>query len=410
MQPTLEGSTNAPQLAPPHELDLDSSLPPPAKPSALRLDIARIVAIEDGALRNLLITQRYRDLSVGIAEVIGRENVNWSTFATWASKTAGESIRADIVPMYLRFVLDRELALQQGLDRLRARLFGPRVLKRPETLFDLARAAIARVQSQVAEGNLKVFAELAPMFADFAETFAELRAPDEARYAEFAARQAFRPGPPEANDGQDLLRSAFRLYYECAFERDAALKAQKVLLANCQIGLHEQTRLQPNIQGALDAPIREVVESKVVRSLPELLPQRVRGPLERAAKVVARPVVHVVTRIWERVATDTLMMLALPGGRVISLGQDVPDGIAGFPEPLRELTYPPLLALLERYDHTGNTLHGSGADDWGELLQRMNFIVDLFRVSQQDQTLYDQPFTAAQRDAFEAGRMPDRVR
>jgi hypothetical protein len=40
----------------------------------------------------------------------------------------------------------------------------------------------------------------------------------------------------------------------------------------------------------------------------------------------------------------------------------------------------------------------------------MNFIVDLFRVSQQDQTLYDQPFTAAQRDAFEAGRMPDRVR
>ena len=53
-------------------------------------EVERIVALEsEPVLRNLLITQTYADLSNELAEMLGRENLNWCTFATWASKTAG---------------------------------------------------------------------------------------------------------------------------------------------------------------------------------------------------------------------------------------------------------------------------------------------------------------------------------
>ena len=55
----------------------------------------------DPILRNLKITQGYRDLSVGMAHLLGNHNVNWATFATWASKTAGLSIRKEDVPRFL---------------------------------------------------------------------------------------------------------------------------------------------------------------------------------------------------------------------------------------------------------------------------------------------------------------------
>ena len=51
-------------------------------------DVARIGRTADPTLRNLLITQCYHDLSHELAEAIDRGSANWSTFATWASKTA----------------------------------------------------------------------------------------------------------------------------------------------------------------------------------------------------------------------------------------------------------------------------------------------------------------------------------
>ena len=41
---------------------------------------------------------------------------------------------------------------------------------------------------------------------------------------------------------------------------DAAVRAQTTLLANVQIGLHEQTRLQPEIREAMDAALLDVAE------------------------------------------------------------------------------------------------------------------------------------------------------
>jgi hypothetical protein len=52
--------------------------------------------------RNFLITQCYHDLSAEFARVLGGENANWCTFATWASQTAGGFIREDEIPAAFR--------------------------------------------------------------------------------------------------------------------------------------------------------------------------------------------------------------------------------------------------------------------------------------------------------------------
>src|SRR6476660_5043129 len=57
-------------------------------------DVDRISSILDPVIRNLQITQCYHELSAAMAERTGL-NANWCTFATWASKQAGQTIRKE---------------------------------------------------------------------------------------------------------------------------------------------------------------------------------------------------------------------------------------------------------------------------------------------------------------------------
>ena len=47
----------------------------------------------DPVRRNVAITTCYRDLSVAVADILGRRDVNWLAFGAWASGTAGRVIR-----------------------------------------------------------------------------------------------------------------------------------------------------------------------------------------------------------------------------------------------------------------------------------------------------------------------------
>ena len=67
-----------------------------------------------------------------------------------------------------------------------------------------------------------------------------------------------RPGDPP--DGQRYLRQAFRRYSQALVETDAKRKCELMLLANVEIGFHEQTRLQPEIVEALDAPLPDLAQ------------------------------------------------------------------------------------------------------------------------------------------------------
>jgi hypothetical protein len=359
--------------------------------------LERIVAIENPVLRNLWITQRYHTLSLGLSEVISPQNSNWSTFATWASLTAGESIRNEEVPSFILDALKQQERLEALLPKPLRKAFdflGVRFVEK------VALATLKDVSEQVAEGNRKVFDELAPRFAHFIDMMRT--APNDEGWSRFL--KVLEPGPVEKG-GQNLLIEAFKNYREA--RANPHLGAQHILLANCQIGLHEQTRLQPNIQAAMDAPLETVFGEKLRDALP--------APLRPFASVVqwfVRPVVQALRDDWERVLTRYAMNLSLPEGKEISLGEDLPENKqrphGEAPEwPDTPLTLQDLKALVARFDENPNSNVKSGANNWADLDDRMGFILELFRSRQQDHELmYVPPFDEAELRDMTLGRVP----
>src|SRR3954452_22566217 len=68
-------------------------------------EVDRIVAIANPVVRNLAITACYSRLAAAFA-ARGGEGANWCSYATWASKQAGRSIRGEDWLAALDRVLD----------------------------------------------------------------------------------------------------------------------------------------------------------------------------------------------------------------------------------------------------------------------------------------------------------------
>src|SRR6478609_6514640 len=81
-------------------------------------DIERVAQLEQPVIRNLWITQHYHSLMGLLSDVLGAGNANWSTFATWASKTAGQSIRGEEVPVEIQQLLIEQAKVQERLSLL----------------------------------------------------------------------------------------------------------------------------------------------------------------------------------------------------------------------------------------------------------------------------------------------------
>jgi hypothetical protein len=373
-------------------------------------EIARIVQLGDPVLRNLQITLAYCRLSLALDRRLGSGNVNWCTFATWASKRAGRTIRGEELRARLHRRLAADERFEAALSRLNARLLQLNtgaLLSRSlivTRLLDL----VGYLSATIAEGNLKVFAELAPAFSRLLAAFEGDSQLERDKLAGLLAH--FRPGPTSA-DGQELLRAAFSHYAEAIFEPDPKAKAELILLANDQVGLHEQTRLQPNIANALNGPVLylgERLQQDIRSRLPLWWLLRWKLGLLRLQPVsLLEPFLPVVAQIWREEATLFLMELPLPG-ELLGLAWDLPP-LAGqpmFPASLQDLHHPELLALLQQVDRTPNTTSGSGALDWANLEDRMHYIADLFRSRQCHQRLLEPPFDPDQCQAIAAGRVP----
>jgi len=303
-------------------------------------EVEHIAAMEDPVIRNLRITECYSRL----AAAMGPDGSNWCTYATWASRQAGRTIRGEDLYYRLQGELRRGAELRHPIRSfwrwlLRLGLLRPDTwfgaLHTPFDAFELASDAVAR-------GNLKVFAEIGLVFARWLE--------DGAAPAE----------PP-------LLRQAFTRYRQ---DRSA----EQIVLANLEIGLHEQTRLQPQIQEALDAA---------------LAPTR---------KLLAWPIQRKLTQLSRQVITESLMVLTLPGA-VLWLGRNLeaPGAVAD----------PELGELMARFEPVPPAPDDCGAEDWSVLAERMHYIVHLFRAYHEDGTLASPPFTPAQVERILAGVLPD---
>jgi hypothetical protein len=305
----------------------------------MKAEVEQIAAISDPVVRNLRITECYSRLSAAV----DAPGANWCTFATWASRQAGRTIRGEDLLYRLQGELRRDAELLHPIQSFWRWLLRRGLLRRdtwfgklhtPFDAFELASDAVAR-------GNLKVFAEIGLVFARWID-------------------DGVTPTEPA------LLRQAFARYPSGA--------AEQIVLANLEIGLHEQTRLQPQIREALDAA---------------LTPTR---------KLLAWPLQRKLTQLSRQVITESLMVLTLPDV-VLSLGRNLV--VSG------EVADPELRELMARYEPVPPAPDDCGAKDWSVLDQRMHYIVHLFRAHHEDGTLAAPPFTAAQVERMRAGAVPD---
>ena len=303
-------------------------------------EVEQIVAMSDPVIRNLRITECYSRLAAAVT--VGGSN--WCTYATWASRQAGRTIRGEDLLYRLQAELRQDAELLHPIRSLWRALLRRGLLRQntwfgalhtPFDAFELASDAVAR-------GNLKVFAEIGLVFARWLE-------------------HGVMPGEPP------LLRQAFARY-------EHPRSAEQIVLANLEIGLHEQTRLQPEIREAMDAAVS---------------PKR---------RIVTWPLQRKLTQLSRQVITESLMVLTLPGA-VLWLGRNL--------EAPGEVADPELRELIARYEPVPPAIDDCGADDWSVLEQRMHYIVHLFRAYHLDGTLASPPFTPAQVERIRAGVLPD---
>jgi hypothetical protein len=385
---------------------VDASRPTPAPSVA---EVRRIAAISNPIIRNLQITECYSRLAAEFASRSG-EGANWCTYATWASRQAGRTIRGED----LRARFERKLKhgrwmlhpiatmwrrlLRRGLFDRKTRI--GRLTATLHTPFD----AFERASEAVARGNLKVFEEIGLEFARYLHESPPDPAADSPPFERFLDR--LRPGDPP--DGQRYLRQAFARYERRRVERDPKVRMELAVLANLEIGLHEQTRLQPEIREALDAAYA-TQEDLGQRALKALVPSAerwwsvVRRPAGALVRVVAAGAQRSASSLAREVITESFMVLSLPG-RVLALGAHLSDA---YPEALQDPVDAELAELLARFEPVAPALDDCGARDWSNLQQRMHYIVHMFCAFHLDEQLSSPPFTSEQVVSFSGGIVPD---
>jgi len=373
-------------------------------PSPSPEEVVEISSISDSTIRNLRITDCYHRLSSTMSLRTGA-GANWCTFATWASRQAGCTIRGEDLHERLKESLRPGWALSHPIESLwrallRAGIFNPnttlgRLVKVIHTPFD----AFERASQTVAEGNLKVFAEIGYEFARYLRACPAGVAVDSAPFQEFLS--GLRAGPPP--DGQDYLRQAFLCYPQQATEMNAPKRAQLLFLANVAIGLHEQTRLQPQIQRAMESAPDTARD--LTRRVASVL-----APGNRLLEFLLRPFGFIVHRfrrfareITRRAVTESMMVLSLPGA-VLSLGRNLD---VAFPPVLAQLTEPELQQIYARFEPLGGSCTDCGAQDWADLRQRMHYILHLFRAFHLAPELMNAPFSPQQMKQLRLGQLPD---
>ena len=367
-------------------------------------DVRRIVAIANPVIRNLEITYCYSRLSTAFVARTG-QGANWCTFATWASRQAGCSIRGEDFVDYLELTLGERRWLLHPLATLGRRLVR-RGLFQPETRLGRLTAALhtpfdafERASASVARGNLKVFEEIGLEFARYLHDSL-----DAAGLESFL--DGLRPGDPP--EGQDYLRRAFTHYERGRLERAPQARAELAVLANLEIGLHEQTRLQPEIREALDAAYA-TPEDLGRRVLEAFVPAAaewwavIRRPAAAVAGAVAAAAQRSASRVAREAITESFMLLSLPG-RVLALGTNLTEP---YPDVLAKPLDADLREFLARFEPVAPAPDDCGARDWSELNQRMHYIAHLFRAFHLNDDLARAPFTRDQVAAFRRGVVPE---
>lgn len=371
-------------------------------------EVRRIVGISNPVIRNLEITHCYWRLASAVAERAG-QGANWCTFATWASRQAGGTIRGEDLLQQLGSRLEQGRPLLHPVRTLWRRLLRRGLFQRDSRMGRLTAQlytpfdAFERASDAVARGNRKVFEEVGLEFARYLQDVPPDAPPDSPQLRRFL--DGLRPGDPP--EGQRYVRQAFVRYDRQRFASSPKERVELAVLANLEIGLHEQTRLQPEIAEAIDAAFatKEDLGARLLElAFPRIAGRRlVRRPAAAVLGVLGSGAQRTASKLAREVISDCLLVLSLPG-RVLALGTHLDDS---FPEDLREIGNADLAELLARYEPVAPARDDCGARDWTELHQRMHYIAHLFRVFHARADLFEPPFTPEQVRSFGRGRVPE---
>jgi hypothetical protein len=371
-------------------------------------DVRQIAAIANPVIRNLEITHCYSRLAAELSARSG-DGANWCTYATWASRQAGRTVRGEDLLEHLGHRLTDRRWLLHPIATLWRRLLRRGLFQRETRIGRLTAElhtpfdAFERASAAVSRGNLKVFEEIGLEFARYLDECPPDAPAEAAQVSRFL--DSLRPGDPP--EGQRYLHQAFVHYERLRVERDPKARAELALLANLEVGLHEQTRLQPEISEALDAAYA-TQKDLGRRALETLFPSAarwwpvVRRPVGAVVGGVAAGVQRAASRVAREAITDSFMVLSLPG-RVLALGTHLADA---YPEVLDDPADAELTELLARFEPVAPEPDDCGARDWSNLDQRMHYIVHMFRAFHLSE-LSRPPFTAEQVASFNRGVVPD---
>jgi hypothetical protein len=373
------------------------STPPPS----VHLSVNDIAGMTDPILRNLWITQRYHELALQLRDIGAGEDATWCAFAVWASKTAGASIRGDVLPAKAQRLVAENEVLRDAVHALGDGFVGRvwRLLLARDPLARAAQQVTDDVARAIAEGNVLVFADLGPLFTTLVEVHRSATAPTPQSLSVALAPAL------SALESSGVDTSAVAVAFDAYGLAMAPSpdRAAMVLLATTLAVGHEQQRLQATIERALDAAIsdtlKRVIEEDLVRHVPS-------APARVILAHLTDDVCQTLDDAWEVAVTEVIMEL-VTSVETLDLRRDVPrlDGVM-FPPALSDLAGSPAESEVALWDRTGGTGVRSGADDWAELEDRMNYIVNLFRSRQQDAHLFDPPFSDDQLAALARGQLP----
>ena len=297
---------------------------------------------------------------------------NFHTWAVWGSKTAGRTIRREDLPLAPRagemigalVAAGAALGLIRGTVRRRVGLSVLTGATAGGLVNWTADRLVNRAASHIFGGNATVLDDIGRQTARFVGVFSLPGEDRQGGLEDFLA--GLRPGPA-ISGGQDLLRGAYRHYYDASRETDRDRRDELMLCANLLAILHEHQRLEPYIDASVPRPLGRLV-------------------------------------------TKRLLGFAV-GAEAMKVSVDVPTrGAAPFPDTLTTIEDPELDSLLngpQGWDRTPNSPAGSAAGDWTKLSDRMNFIVDLFRTRQADPKLFTPPYSDRQRETILSGHVPD---
>lgn len=337
------------------------------------------IRTEDLVLRNYKITDGYHRLSLDLAEVLGATDVNWPAFGAHASKSAGFTIRKEEID---------SSKMGKFFYSGTGKKFTPIQIDR------FMNEIVEWVSESISDGNLRIFGDMAPVIVMFIEFMKTDQSKDRSNMLAFLS--TLTPGKSE-HDGQDLLGQALLAWYDASRDENPKTTSELMLLGNARMGLHEQIRIQPDIEQALGAPLKNRIGDELsinVEKWSSKFPTFIKKRLNTTTGRIEHKLMENLQSFIRKVITKRMMMLRLPDLNLkLSSDVSVLDESLVYPVTLKSLSEPEIVQLFKKYAKNDSDVKGSGAADWVSLHDRMNFILHLFRSHQQNHALYQTPLT-----------------